>query len=183
MELNLEGVFEKKKSSFSPRKNIEKDKESNIVIEEEDISIERDKKDDYNFINQFNRTNHSLKKNLSYNNCQNDFNQINKNNNFISIDDKNRRNKKNILCEKDFTRMRHQSCENKKNNEIMTNQLKEEYLEYIMLKEPKYADFDKISEDHRKKIYISFQKYNNNLFIIKNKKKNIKKYYLRLKNL
>ena len=77
MELNLEGVFEKKKSSFSPRKNIEKDKESNIVIEEEDISIGRDKKDDHNFINEFNRTNHSLKKNLSYNNCQNDLNQIN----------------------------------------------------------------------------------------------------------
>lgn len=31
------------------------------------------------------------------------------------------------------------------------NELKDEYLEYIMLKEPKYADFDKISEDYRKK--------------------------------
>ena len=182
MEVNLEGVLEKKKSSFIPRKNIEKiekekDKEANIVIEEEDISIGMDKRDDYNYINEFNKTYHSLKKNLSYNNCQNEDNQINKNNNFISIDDKkhSRQNKKNILCEKDFTRMRHQSCENKKNNEIMTNQLKEEYLEYIMLKEPKYADFEKISEDHRKKIYISFQKYNNNLFIIKNKKEEYKK--------
>ena len=180
MEVNLEGALEKKKSIFIPRKNIEKiekDKEANIVIEEEDISIGMDKRDDYNYINEFNKTYHSLKKNLSYNNCQNEDNQINKNNNFISIDDKNhsRQNKKNILCEKDFTRMRHQSCENKKNNEIMTNQLKEEYLEYIMLKEPKYADFEKISEDHRKKIYISFQKYNNNLFIIKNKKEEYKK--------
>ena len=63
----------------------------------------------------------------------------------------------------------------KKNNKIIEDELKEEYLEYIMLKEPKYADFDKISEDHRKKIYLSFQKYNNNLLIIAQKKEEHKK--------
>ena len=111
----------------------------------------------------------SLKKNLN-----SDDNKPNVNNNFISPADKNKK-KKNFMCERDFSRIRQQSTENKKNSELMANELKEEYLEYIMLKEPKYADFEKISEDHRRKIYLSFQKYNNNLLIIANKKAEHKK--------
>ena len=67
--------------------------------------------------------------------------------------------------------MRNQYLENKKINEYIENELKEEYLEYIMLKEPKYADFEKISNHYSKKIYQNYKKYNDNLIIISKKKK------------
>ena len=56
----------------------------------------------------------------------------------------------------------------------MTNGLKGEYVEFIMFNEPRYADFDKISEEYRKHLYASYQKYNNNLLIIKRKKEEVK---------
>ena len=171
---------EKIKSGFSYKKSSEKslkkeqfkenDNEANIVIEE-DISQMDKLPSSGPSKNISNKTFQSLKKNLNSKD-----NKANINNNFISSDDKNKnKNKKIFMCERDFSRIRKQSTENKKNSEIMANELKEEYLEYIMLKEPKYADFEKISEDHRKKIYLSFQKYNNNLLIIANKKAEHKK--------
>ena len=157
------------KSKFSQPNNKEKieidkefDKESNIILE--DVSSENDKIRPSKVIS--NRTLKHLKKNL--NDIQKD-NNINIKNNFISKDDKNK-TKKNFICEKDFNSIYHQNSEQKKNNQLMINELKEEYLEYIMLKEPKYADFDKISDDQRKKIYLSYQRYNNNLLIIARKK-------------
>ena len=154
--------------SIKKEKFKENDNENNIVIEE-DIS-EMEKLPYMQSKNISNRAFQSLKKNLNYKYSKKEDNKTNINNNFISSADKNINKKKNFMCERDFSRIRHQSTENKKNSEIMANELKEEYLEYIMLKEPKYADFEKISEDYRRKIYLSFQKYNNNLLIIANKK-------------
>ena len=152
-------------------KDIEKEKNDNI---NKDISLELNKKGGSETSNMnLKKSSQLLKKNLRNKSQEKDNNNnSNKNNNFISEDDldESKKTKKNFLCIKDFSRMRHQSSENKKNNELMINELKEEYLEYIMLKEPKYADFDKISEDYRKKIYHNFQKYNNNLLVIARKK-------------
>ena len=96
--------------------------------------------------------------------------KYNNKNNYISSDDQNNKKKKNFICHKDFSQIRHQNLENKKKKELIMNELKDEYLEYIMLKEPKYADFDKISEDYRKKIYQSYKAYNKNLLVIAQKK-------------
>ena len=99
-------------------------------------------------------------------------NKINSNN-FISKEDKNKKPKKN-LTEKDFSKVRQKDSLTKKKNKIISNELKDEYVEYIMFKEPKYADFDKISEEYQKQLYISYQKYNNNLLVIKRKKEEVK---------
>ena len=168
-------------SCFSSQKHQEKEKsqkqidKENIIFVEENISSEIDRLNKTNSKLMSNREYHSLKKTLSNRQFQKKDNKININNNFISSDDKNKKVKKNFLCVKDFNLMRSQNTENKKFNEKISNEIKEEYLEYMMLKEQKYADFDKISEDYRKKIYISFQKYNNNLLIIANKKEEHKK--------
>ena len=62
------------------------------------------------------------------------------NNNFISNEDKNKKNtKKKYLSEIDFSKMRQKNNEIKKNNKLISEKIKEEYVEYIMLKEPKYA--------------------------------------------
>ena len=169
---------EKSKSKFSPRKDQEKyEKEKDSIVLEENSSSETDKIGKRTSKVISNRTFQSLKKNLNSRYDHQEDKKINIKNNFISIDDKSKRNhsKKSFKCEKDFSIMRHKNYEQKKNNKIIEDELKEEYLEYIMLKEPKYADFDKISEDHRKKIYLSFQKYNNNLLIIAQKKEEHKK--------
>ena len=177
---------EKLKSHFNPQNQNDKsgrskytykkrDKDSYIIPEEDKYS-EMENRASKNISN---RTFQSLKRNLNYQQGNNEENKINKNkkNNFISIEDTNRNknNQKNFLCEKDFSRMRQQNSENKKNNENMINELKEEYLEYLMLKEAKYADFEKISENHQNQIYQSFHKYNNNLLIIESKKEECKK--------
>ena len=99
-------------------------------------------------------------------------NKINSNN-FISKEDKNKKPKKN-LTEKDFSKVRQKDSLTKKKNKIISNELKDEYVEYIMFKEPKYADFDKISEEYQKQLYFSYQKYNNNLLVIKRKKEEVK---------
>ena len=150
----------------------ENEKISNNIIEEDNIS-EIAKIDQGPSKNISNRTFQSLKRNLNYNQEQNKDNK-NQNNNFISIDDKNTK-KKSFICKKDFSLMRDQSSENRKNNELIINELKEDYLEYIMSKEGKYADFEAISEDHRKKIYFNFQKYNKNLLEIAKKKEEYKR--------
>ena len=169
---------EKSKSKFSPRKDQEKyEKEKDSIVLEENSSSETDKIGKRTSKVISNRTFQSLKKNLNSRYDHQEDKKINIKNNYISIDDKSKRNhsKKSFKCEKDFSIMRHKNFEQKKNNKIIEDEIKEEYLEYIMLKEPKYADFDKISEDHRKKIYLSFQKYNNNLLIIAQKKEEHKK--------
>ena len=186
MQIYLTGVYtikkpksnseEKVKSKFNRIKNNEKlenDKETNIVLEEEP-SPEIDKKRDGSSKNNSNRTFKSLKRNLNFKQGQNEEKKINIKNNFISIDDKNKM-KKNFICQKDFNHKFHQSSEQKKINKKKINELKEEYLEYIMLKEPKYADVEKIKEDQRNRIYLSYQKYNNNLIIIARKKEEYKK--------
>ena len=175
MQVYLTGVHtikKPKKSAFSNKKNenTEKDNEQNMIAEE-DIHLDIIKNEEDN-----SKSYNTLKKNLSLN-PKNNTNKTTDNNNFITLDDKKekRRKKKMLLSEKDFRLRRNKSVENKKNNEKMAHELKEEYLKYIMLKEPKYADFDKISEDHRKKMYLSFQKYNKNLLIIQNKKEELKR--------
>ena len=61
----------------------------------------------------------------------------------------------------------------KKNNVAISNEIKNEYVEYIMLKEPKYADFDKISKEYQSQLYSSYQRYNQNILIIEKKKKEL----------
>ena len=98
-----------------------------------------------------NKTNELINNNeLNKNN--NDNNNIN-NNNFISIEDRNKKNKQKILSKKDFERIREERYERKIENEIMLNELKDEYKEYIMFKEPTFTDFDKIYEEYKKRLY------------------------------
>ena len=175
MSVYLTGVHTIKAQKNKNKEKNEKDQEINNdksdIIEENDSSESNEKGGYDNLRNNLKKSYELLKKSL--NNSQDEkINNLNKNNNYISKDDQNKniKSKNNFLTEKDFSLIRHQTIENKKNNEILANELKEDYLEYIMQKEPKYADFDKISEDYRKKIYSSFQKYNNNLLVIARKK-------------
>ena len=176
MSVYLTGVHTIKTPKNKNKEKIEKDKELNkdkSDIIEEDVSSESDKKSGYeNQRNNLKKSYELLKKSLTNNKDEKIINNWNINNNYISKDDQNKniKNKNNFLTERDFSLIRHKALENKKNNEILANELKEDYLEYIMQKEPKYADFDQIFEDYRKKIYSSFQKYNNNLLVISRKK-------------
>ena len=104
------------------------------------------------------------KENTNKSNTENNIN-----NNFISNDDK-----KKILTDKDFRKIHQKKTENKKNNDIISNVLREDYFEYLMLKEPRYADFDKICDEYQKQIYSSYRRHNNNLLIIARKKAEIK---------
>ncbi len=102
--------------------------------------------------------------------------EIKKTNNFISFDDmnKNRRKKTKFFTQKDFDKHRKIIFENQKNKDIIAEELKEDFLDFLMLKEPKYADFDKISEDLQKQIYENYQTYNKNLLEIESRKKILK---------
>ena len=80
-----------------------------------------------------------------------EINNIN-NNNFISDEDRNIKAKYN-MTEKEFSQMRKIDNIKKKNNVAISNEIKNEYVEYIMLKEPKYADFDKISKEYQSQLY------------------------------
>ena len=91
------------------------------------------------------------------------------NNNFISIEDKNKKAKY-TMTERDFSQMRQIDFYKKKSNELISKEVKNEYVEYIMLREPKYADFDIISDEYQKQLYSSYQRYNQNLLIIQKKK-------------
>ena len=177
----------KDSSSLNKYKNHEV-KFDNENIKEESLLLESERKQNPSNNNN-NYTNGKIiftKSNITQNNTKtnnsknNNINIIkNKNNNFIPRDDQetegDKKRKKNFKCQKDFNKMRNQYLENKKINEEISNQLKEEYLEYIMLKEPKYADFNKISEDYRHKIYHNYKKYNDNLIKISQKEKEHKK--------
>ena len=185
MKVYLTGVntiknLKKNSKDYSIEKsNIQEIKKENEDIKEENLSLETERKPNYNPSNIYNN-NHSYgkinftKSNFTQNSKSNDNKNINiiKNkNNFISEDEDKKKRKKNFKCQKDFNKMRNQYLENKKINEYIENELKEEYLEYIMLKEPKYADFEKISNHYSKKIYQNYKKYNDNLIIISKKKK------------
>ena len=102
--------------------------------------------------------------------------EIKKTNNFISFDDmnNNRRKKTKFFTQKDFDKHRKIIFENQKNKDIIAEELKEDFLDFLMLKEPKYADFDKISEDLQKQIYENYQTYNKNLLEIESRKKILK---------
>ena len=100
-----------------------------------------------------------------------EINNIN-NNNFISDEDRNIKAKYN-MTEKEFSQMRKIDNIKKKNNQVISNEIKNEYIEYVMLKEPKYADFDKISKEYQSQLYSSYQRYNQNILIIQKKKKEL----------
>ena len=90
-------------------------------------------------------------------------------NNFISKDDKNHLFSLNSIEKKHKKR-----AENKKADKIISNALKDDYFDYLMLKEPRYADFDKITEEYQNKIYSNYRRHNNNLLILERKKEEIK---------
>ena len=116
--------------------------------------------------------NNKIKKNSkNYNKNE----EMKKTNNFITSDDmkKNKKNKY-FFSERNYTQNRKSRLEIKKNKDIITEQLKEDFIDYIMLEEPKYADFDKISEDLQKQIYENYQTYNKNLLEIESRKKILK---------
>ena len=108
----------------------------------------------------------------------NDFSKNNKykrnSNNYLTIDD-TRKKKRNTYFynDKDYKKYKKIQIEKKKNKEIITEQLKDDFLDYIMSKEPKYADFDKISEDLQKQIYENYKIYNKNLLEIEKKKQTL----------
>ena len=151
------------------KESINKLKEDTNVANEGDISSDQVKVSFVTSKEATNKTNQILSSKEENNDIYS--NKINSNN-FISNEDKNKNNK--FLTERDFSKMRINEYKKKKNNELISNEIKNEYVEYIMFKEPKYADFDKISEEYQKQLYSSYQKYNNNLLVIKRKKEELK---------
>ena len=151
------------------KESINKLKEDTNLANEGDISSDQVKVSFVTSKEGTNKTNQILSSKEENNDVYS--NKINSNN-FISNEDKNKNNK--FLTERDFSKMRINEYKKKKNNELISNEIKNEYVEYIMFKEPKYADFDKISEEYQKQLYSSYQKYNNNLLVIKRKKEELK---------
>ena len=151
------------------KESINKLKEDTNLANEGDISSDQVKVSFVTSKEATNKTNQILSSKEENNDIYS--NKINSNN-FISNEDKNKNNK--FLTERDFSKMRINEYKKKKNNELISNEIKNEYVEYIMFKEPKYADFDKISEEYQKQLYSSYQKYNNNLLVIKRKKEELK---------
>ena len=147
-------------------------KEETNDIKENEISSEQVKLSFVTSKNATNKTNQLLNNN-GLDNIET--NKIN-NNNYISKEDKNinKKTKKIFKSENEFSQIRKKNYENKKNHKYIENQLKDDFVEYMMFKEPKYADFDKISDEYQKQLYISYQKYNNNLLIIERKKAEVK---------
>ena len=147
-------------------------KEETNDIKENEISSEQVKLSFVTSKNATNKTNQLLNNN-GLDNIET--NKIN-NNNYISKEDKNinKKTKKIFKSENEFSQIRKKNYENQKNHKYIENQLKDDFVEYMMFKEPKYADFDKISDEYQKQLYISYQKYNNNLLIIERKKAEVK---------
>ena len=92
----------------------------------------------------------------------------------LKSEDKKIHKKNNFLSEKDFEKTRNKTIQKKNNYEKIFSEIKDNYLDYLMLKEPKFADFEKISEDYTQKIYKNYQIYNNNLILISKKKQKLK---------
>ena len=128
-------------------------KEETNDIKENEISSEQVKLSFVTSKNATNKTNQLLNNN-GLDNIET--NKIN-NNNYISKEDKNinKKTKKIFKSENEFSQIRKKNYENKKNHKYIENQLKDDFVEYMMFKEPKYADFDKISDEYQKQLYIS----------------------------
>lgn len=98
--------------------------------------------------------------------------EIKKTNNFITFEDiTDNKNNNKYHSSKEFEKLRKSQIENQRNKEKIKGQLKEDFFDFIMLKEPKYADFGQISLDLRKQIFENYKKYNKNLLEIETKKK------------
>ena len=171
MKVYLTGI----NSTKSPRKSYKQqdsqkldEKLKNYKNEKEEIKEETisDKE-----INSDSSNNNKIKRNsINYNKID----ETKKTNNFLTSDD-TKKNKKNkyFFSQSNFEQNKKSQLENKKNKDIITEQLKEDFIDYMMLEEPKYADFDKISEDLQKQIYENYKTYNKNLLEIKKKKKTL----------
>ena len=168
---------DKKLNSPNSRKVIDKFtklKEDTNQFNENEISSEQVNVSFVTSNEATNKTNEAIINNneLNKNNNNEDY-KINSNN-FISIEDRNKKNKQKILSKKDFERIREERYARKKDKEIMLNELKDEYKEYIMFKEPTFTDFDKIYEEYKKRLYLSYKKYNSNLLILKSRRNEVK---------
>ena len=132
-------------------------------IKEESISKElNDDKDNFPHSNKYKIKSKKI----------NRIDETKKKNNFISFEDlKENKNKNKFYSSKIFEKLRKCQKENEKNKELIKSQLKEDFFDYMMLKEPQYADFDQITLDLQKQIYENYKKYNQNFIEIENKKK------------
>ena len=130
------------------KESINKLKEDTNLANEGDISSDQVKVSFVTSKEGTNKTNQILSSKEENNDIYS--NKINSNN-FISNEDKNKNNK--FLTERDFSKMRINEYKKKKNNELISNEIKNEYVEYIMFKEPKYEDLDKITKEYNKQLY------------------------------
>ena len=150
----------------SANKKVSNYKDEKEVIQEESVSKEITDEEE-------NTTRH--KKSKRNTKSFNKLIDLKRKNNFISFDDMNiNKKQKNFLSENYFRKSPKNQIENQKNKENITEQLKQDFLDFLILKEPKYADFDKISEDLQKQIYNNYKTYNKNLIKIEKKKKTLK---------
>jgi len=174
MKVYLTGINSiKKRKRSSSQEDIQKLNENlkNVQNESQEIKEESFSEKDSNKEDKTNSNNDKLKRSSkNYNKNE----EIKKNNNFLTADDTKRKKKnKKFFTEKNFEQFRKNRLENKKNKDIIREQLKGDFIDYIMLEEPKYADFDRISDDLQKQIYENYKTYNNNLLEIEKKKKTL----------
>ena len=174
MKVYLTGINSiKKRKRSSNQEEIQKLNENlkNVQNESQEIKEESFSEKDSNKEDKTNSNNDKLKRSSkNYNKNE----EIKKTNNFLTADDTKREKKKRkFFSEKNFEQFRKNRLENKKNKDIITEQLKGDFIDYIMLEEPKYADFDRISDDLQKQIYENYKTYNNNLLEIEKKKKTL----------
>ena len=147
------------------QKNFQEEKET---IKEESLFQELNENDEKNKISKKFKRN---SKNFNLN--ENEENK--KKNNFISLDDiKSNNNKNKFYTKKNFENSTQNKKEIIKNSQIITHQLKEDFIDFIIEKEPKYADFENIEEEIQQRIYNNYEIYNKNLLEIKKRKKVLK---------
>ena len=147
------------------QKNFQEEKET---IKEESLFQELNENDEKNKISKKFKRN---SKNFNLN--ENEENK--KKNNFISLDDiKSNNNKNKFYTKKNFENSTQNKKEIIKNSQIITHQLKEDFIDFIIEKEPKYADFENIEEEIQQRIYNNYEIYNKNLLEIKKRKKILK---------
>ena len=174
MKVYLTGI----NSIKNPKRTYHENETQNLKEQLKKFNNERDSiKEETLSKEEINEENNDFSKNNKYKrNSKNNnlLNEIKKTNNYLTIDD-TRKKKRNTYFynDKDYKKYKKIQIENKKNKEIITEQLKDDFLDYIMSKEPKYADFDKISEDLQKQIYENYKIYNKNLLEIEKKKQTL----------
>ena len=170
MKVYLTGVDSIKNPKRNYNQEETKKRVSNYQDETDEIREESISKE----LNEDEEKTTKRKKNKKNKRSFNKITDIKKTNNFISFDDKNNNKKKKVFNVKEFDKVRKSQIEDQKNRENITEQIKEDYLDFLMLKEPKYADFDKISGDLQKQIYDNYKTYNKNLLEIESRKKTLK---------